>query len=167
MKSLFLVIICLFSILSCKNKIEKQPQESSITEMASYASFGNQVIADDAIPATSMAAHYKAMTVGDSIPSKMKATVNSVCQAKGCWMRLDLEDGNEVMVKFKGYGFFMPKDIAGQEVIINGNAFVSEVSVKEQRHYAEDAGKTKDEIALIIAPKKTFSFEADGVLLKQ
>ena len=41
------------------------------------------------------------------------------------------------------------------------------VSVDEQRHYAEDAGKTLEEITQIIEPKKTYSFEADGVLLIQ
>ena len=107
------------------------------------------------------------MQVGDTLKTKMIAKVNSVCQAKGCWMRLDLEDGNEAMVKFKDYGFFMPKDIAGDYVIVNGKAFVEEVSVDEQRHYAEDAGKTANEIASITKPKRTFSFEADGVLIKQ
>ena len=85
---------------------------------------------------------------------------------KGCWMTLNMADGNQVMVKFKDYGFFVPKDIAGKEVIINGKAFVEEVSVGDQKHYAEDAGKSAEEIAAITAPKKTFSFEADGVLIK-
>lgn len=61
--------------------------------------------------------------------------------------------------------FFMPKNIADKEVIVNGKAFVSEVSIEEQRHYAEDAGKSEDEIAKIIEVKKTLSLEADGVLL--
>ena len=107
------------------------------------------------------------MNVGDSINSKMIAKVNSVCQAKGCWMTLDLGDEQEVMVKFKDYGFFVPKDISGKEVIINGKAYVKEVSIDVQRHYAEDAGKSLEEIAAITEVKKTFSFEADGVLLKQ
>jgi hypothetical protein len=154
-------------MISCKKKTEMQTKEITKIETINYTSFGNEIIADDAIPASSMASHYKVMNVGDSIPSKIKAKVNSVCQAKGCWMRLDLEDGNEVMVKFKDYGFFMPKDITGKEVIINGNAFIKEVSVDDQRHYAADAGKSKEEIAKIIEPKKTFSFEADGVLLIQ
>ncbi len=42
-----------------------------------------------------------------------------------------------------------------------------EVSVDEQWHYAKDAGKTKEDITLITKPKRTYSFEADGVLLKQ
>ena len=107
------------------------------------------------------------MRIGDSINSKMNGKVNEVCQSKGCWMKVDLEDGQQVMVKFKDYGFFVPKDIAGKEVIINGKAFVNEVPVDEQRHYAEDAGKSEEEIAAITEPKRTFSFEADGVLLKQ
>ena len=80
-------------------------------------------------------------------------------------MKLKLENDEQVMVKFKDYGFFMPKNIAGKEVIVNGKAYVTEVSVEEQRHYAEDAGMSSEEIAMITEPKKTYSFEADGVLL--
>uniref|UniRef100_UPI0035622737 DUF4920 domain-containing protein n=1 Tax=Seonamhaeicola sp. TaxID=1912245 RepID=UPI0035622737 len=93
--------------------------------------------------------------------------VLKVCKAKGCWMTLDLGDGNEAMVKFKDYGFFVPKDIAGKDVVVNGKAYVKEVPVDELQHYAEDAGKSAEEIAAITKPKKTFSFEADGVLIAQ
>jgi len=151
-------------VFACKGQANK---ETETGQEATYSSFGKEIIADDAIAATSMAQHYQTMKVGDSINSKMIGKVNEVCQSKGCWMKVDLEDGNEVMVKFKDYEFFVPKDIAGKEVIINGKAFVNEVPVDEQRHYAEDAGKSKDEIAAITEPKTTFSFEADGVLLKQ
>jgi len=152
---------------SCKDKGEKQHDNPVEVEKVDYTPFGKTIIADDAIAAASMASHYKTMNVGDSINSKMLATVNKVCQAKGCWMILDLGNEDEVMVKFKDYGFFVPKDIAGKEVIINGKAYVKEVSVDEQRHYAEDEGKTAEDIANITQPKRTYSFEADGVLLKQ
>ena len=164
MKNILFISICVLFISSCKDKVGAQ---AKAVDNIVYKSFGKDIIANDAIKATSMAVHYKSMQVGDSINSKMSAKVISVCQTKGCWMTLNLEDGNEVMVKFKDYGFFMPKDIAGKEVIINGKAFVNEVPVDELRHYAEDAGKTEEEIASITEPKKTFSFEADGVLIKQ
>lgn len=167
MKSITLLIICIFMLNSCKNRNEEQPKIVSKTEDIAYTSFGKEIIANDAIAASSMASHYKTMNPGDSINSKMIAKVNSVCQAKGCWMTLNLEDGNEVMVKFKDYDFFVPKDIAGKEVIVNGKAYIKEVPIDEQRHYAEDAGKSAEEIAAITEPKRTYSFEADGVLLKQ
>lgn len=167
MKPFLLVIICLFVLNACKNKPENQQEQPVKVEKTTYQSFGEKIIADDAIDASSMAVHYKTMNVGDSINSKMIATVNKVCKAKGCWMTLDLGNNKEAMVKFKDYGFFVPKDIAGKQVIVNGKAYVKEVSVEEQRHYAEDEGKTAEEIASITEPKRTYSFEADGVLLKQ
>jgi hypothetical protein len=81
-------------------------------------------------------------------------------------MRLELSE-SEAMIKFKDYAFFMPKDIAGNNVIVSGKAFISEMSVDEQRHFAEDAGKSKEEIEAITEVKTTFSFEADGVLVTQ
>lgn len=164
MKNIIFLTICVLLIGSFKDRVSAQVKEA---DAIVYKSFGKNIIADDAIKASSMASHFKSMQVGDTINSKMSAKVISVCQAKGCWMTLNLEDGNEVMVKFKDYGFFMPKDISGREVIINGKAFVNEVPVDESRHYAEDAGKTDEEIAKITEPKRTFSFEADGVLLKK
>ncbi|WP_047547551.1 DUF4920 domain-containing protein [Psychroserpens sp. Hel_I_66] len=166
--SIFMVVLVFFSCKEEKgeNKDVAQAETKLEQQDIAYTSFGKKITADDALPANRMAVHYANMTVGDSIDAKMIAKVDEVCQAKGCWMKLDLPDGEQVMVKFKDYGFFMPKDISGEEVIINGKAYVNEVPVDEQRHYAEDGGATKEEIAKITEPKKTYSFLADGVLLK-
>ena len=126
MKLITLAIICILMLNSCKNKSQDAVVNPVKVEKIEYASFGKEIIADDAVSASSMAAHYKIMKAGDSINSKIIAEVHEVCQAKGCWMRLNLDDENEVMVKFKDYGFFVPKDITGKKVIINGQAFVEE-----------------------------------------
>lgn len=166
MKKLLIFGLVLSLTVACKKDQNQTESVSETQEEVSYQSFGNEIIADDALSAERMAVHYEGMRVGDTINSKMIATVDEVCQAKGCWMKLNLANGEQVMVKFKDYGFFMPKDIAGKEVIVNGIAFVNEMSVDEQQHYAEDSGKSAEEVAAITAPKKTYSFEADGVLLK-
>lgn len=93
----------------------------------------------------------------------VKGQVVEVCQAKGCWMTIAGDD--EMMVKFKDYGFFMPKDIAGREVIMSGEAYYAITPVEELQHYAEDAGKSAEEIAAITEPKKELKFMASGVLL--
>ena len=54
-----------------------------------------------------------------------------------------------------------------KEVIVNGKAYISEMSVEDQRHYAEDAGKSEEELAAITEVETTLSFEADGVLVKK
>ncbi len=100
-------------------------------------------------------------------PVTVEATVESVCQAKGCWMNL-YEDGSEdkmFFVKFKDYGFFMPMDIAGRKVVVQGKAYKELTSVDELRHYAEDEGKTEEEVAAITEPVEEYKFMATGVRL--
>ena len=96
---------------------------------------------------------------------KITGKVAEVCQEKGCWMKLEKANGEKIMVKFKDYGFFMPKDIVGKEVVLEGEAVVKEVSVKQLQHYAKDAGKSEEEIRKITQPKKELQFIAKGVLV--
>ena len=167
MKKIILFTALCLTFIACKN--ETKTAETTVEEVKeeiAYASFGMEINDADALEPERMMEHYKTMKVGDTINSKMKGKIKEVCSAKGCWMTLDMDGENEIMVKFKDYGFFMPLNAEG-EVVINGKAFVSETPVDELRHYAEDAGKSEEEIAAITEPKRTYSFEADGVLLKQ
>lgn len=110
---------------------------------------------------------YEGIKPSDTIRAQMLGEIKEVCQNKGCWMKVALAPDREVFVRFKDYGFFVPKDAAGKKVVMNGLAFLEEMSVEDQRHYAEDDGATKEEIAQITAPKRTYRFEADGVLIGQ
>lgn len=101
----------------------------------------------------------------DSMDVKFEGTLQSVCQKKGCWVNVDLGDNQTMMVRFKDYGFFMPKDCAGQKAVFQGRVFKETLSVAQRRHYLEDAGKSKEEIEKITEPETKFSFEADGVIL--
>ena len=166
MKKIIFVVLLGMAFIACKNEAKTETPVQEQEEVA-YASFGKEIIADDAIEIASMVQHYNGLKAGDSLDTKMVAKVNEVCQAKGCWMTLQLEDSSEVMVRFKDYGFFVPKNIAGQEVIVNGKAYVAETSVEELRHYAQDAGKSQEEIDQITEPERTYAFLADGVLVKE
>lgn len=97
--------------------------------------------------------------------TKFEATVIDVCQMKGCWMRLDLGDNKKVMVNFKDYGFFVPKDISGKNVIVSGEAFKKIISVDELKHYASDRGESEEKIASIDKPEIVYSLIANGVKL--
>ena len=82
-------------------------------------------------------------------------------------MKISVEK-DTVLVRFKDYGFFVPKNgIEGKSTIINGKLSVDTLSIAQLQHYAEDAGKSKEEIALINKPEITISFLADGVLIKE
>jgi hypothetical protein len=96
---------------------------------------------------------------------KVTGKVTEVCEKKGCWMKIERPNGDQIMVKFKDYGFFMPKNIVGKEVVLDGEATIKETSVKQLQHYAKDAGKSDEEVKKIKEPKKELVFVAKGVLV--
>ena len=101
------------------------------------------------------------------MPIKIKGEILSTCPKKGCWMRVRAEE-DTILVRFKDYGFFVPKQgVEGKEVIINGDLSIDTLTVSQLRHYAEDAGKTLREINNINDPEITLSFLATGVIIKE
>ena len=126
--------------------------------------FGAKITADQAINYDDVMAK---MAVSDSVAMKVTGKVKEVCQTKGCWMTLvsDQPGYPEMRVTFKDYAFFMPKDLSGKRVVVDGFARVETTSVEVLRHYAEDAKKSPEEIAAITQPKREVSFEASGVLV--
>ncbi len=98
---------------------------------------------------------------------RLRGKILSTCPMKGCWMRMSVEQ-DTILVRFKDYGFFVPKSGAeGKSAIVNGNISVDTLSVAQLRHYAEDAGKPRSEVMAIVNPEITISFLADGVLINK
>ena len=110
-----------------------------------------------------MSALAQAMGGKDSLEVKLVGKAAEVCQAKGCWMTLPTADGKSMRVRFKDYAFFVPKNLGGHEVIVQGWAHREVVPVAYLRHYAQDAGKSEKEIAAITKDEQQLTFEADGV----
>jgi hypothetical protein len=96
---------------------------------------------------------------------KIIAKVLDVCPKKGCWMSLEMPDKTTVFVKMKDYAFFVPLEMIGKTVVIDGEAKKIETSVAELKHYAEDAKKSKEEIEAITEPKKEIRLTANGILV--
>ncbi len=168
MRKLGMILVLSAVIFACKTDKENKKTEEKETATIAYNSFGAEISEKDYLSSVDALAKYKTLKAGDTIQLKFASSIGEVCSNKGCWMKLPAGETDEtIMVRFKDYGFFMPLDSKGKEVIVEGKAFVKEVSVDELKHYAEDAGKSAEEIAKITAPKKTLSFEAHGVLMKK
>ncbi|MCB0803492.1 MAG: DUF4920 domain-containing protein [Flavobacteriales bacterium] len=102
----------------------------------------------------------------DSLEIKLAAVATEVCQKKGCWMKVETAEGETMRIRFKDYGFFVPKDLAGKEVVFSGKAYKETVSVEDLKHYAEDGGESEEAIAAITEPETSITFMADGVLIR-
>ena len=144
---------------SCRN----QPKVVDSKTGAQF--FGDSISTDGSV---TMADMLTKMGDLDSMDCKVVATPVAVCQNKGCWMQVTTAGIKDtMMVNFKDYGFFMPKDIAGKKVVMQGFAYKELTSVDDLKHYAEDAHKSKAEIDAIKEPKSELKFMASGVIVTE
>jgi hypothetical protein len=67
--------------------------------------------------------------------------VAKVCQKKGCFF-VAQEGAATARVSFKDYGFFIPTDSGGKNVVLLGTFSRKSVSEKEAQHYDTDLGET-------------------------
>lgn len=167
-----LVVLVLMAIGCANDSGEAEVKDSQEQEVAaaveeekpdSLTYFGERI---DEAGAMTIAEFKSTMIEQDTAVVKVEGTINSVCQKKGCWVRMDLEDGNEMLVRFKDYGFFLPKDCSGQNAVLQGMAYTDTITVAQRKHYAEDAGKSEEEIEAINEPEIKLAFLASGVKLK-
>lgn len=145
MKGIYITIIAVL-LLSCNPSKEN------------YQSFGDEITADQYVDVSAL---LTSVDENES-PFKVKGTVEEVCQMKGCWMTLRNEEGVSIRITFKDYGFFVPKDISGREIILEGVAFKEELEEDVAKHYAEDGGLEYDE-----SMRNQISFVAHGVLVAE
>ncbi|MDG1572303.1 DUF4920 domain-containing protein [Robiginitalea sp. M366] len=143
------------------------PEAPAVEASDAAVALGAPIPEGAVLDAARAAALFGNLSATDTLQTTFEAEVLEVCQAKGCWMKLALPGQDPVMVRFKDYGFFVPKDLAGTRVTVSGKAFVSEVSEADRRHLAQDAGAPEEEVLALVGPVKEAGFEADGVRFRQ
>lgn len=109
-------------------------------------------------------------TLGEIINSQkpdervtLRTSVAQVCQKKGCFF-IAQDENYTARVTFKDYGFFIPTDSHGKEVILIGDFSVKTMSEEKAKHYAEDAGNNPDEVT---GEQKEYSVVAASILISK
>ena len=174
MKKVLLLTTVAFSIWACAPKAENAEETTDTADTTAVEETTEDIQVDsthfgeviDAEGAMTMADLASAMEEGDSVNMKVSTVAKECCQKKGCWMKVETADGSLMRVTFKDYGFFVPMDIGGKEIVMEGTAVKDTTSVEDLRHYAEDGGATEDEIAAITEPEVSTTFVATGVMIK-
>ncbi|MBE8713403.1 DUF4920 domain-containing protein [Sphingobacterium hungaricum] len=138
-------------------------QQSEIPSAQAGVQYGKKI---DQTNAISVGKLENSFGKDSTFSGKIEGEVVQVCKKKGCFITLKRAgDAEPIMVRFTDYAYFMPQDIVGKTIVVEGRAKIKETSVEWQKHYAEDLGKSKEEIAKITKPKKDISIVADGVVV--
>ena len=74
----------------------------------------------------------------------------------------DAKGNPPVFVKFKDYGFFVPRNARGRRTVVHGTPQVRSFSIEQRRHLLEDANASAEEIARVDGPSTEVVFLADG-----
>jgi DNA-directed RNA polymerase subunit F len=109
--------------------------------------YGEKITADGATNIADVAAK---LDKTESVDTKIKAKIVDVCPKKGCWLKLQVNDSTTAK---------------GKTVVLDGVAQIKTTSVAELKHYAEDAKKSKEEIAAITKPEKEIRVTAKGIVI--
>ncbi|HKZ65269.1 MAG TPA: DUF4920 domain-containing protein [Chitinophagaceae bacterium] len=124
--------------------------------------YGEKITADGAMNIADIPAKLENT---ESIDTRIKAKIIDVCPKKGCWLKLQVNDSTTAMVKMKDYGFFLPVAAKGRTVVVDGEVKMKTTSVAELKHYAEDAKKSKEEIAAITKPENEIRVTAKAIVI--
>lgn len=160
MKRILLSLAAVAFLASCNNSAKTELHATE--NLKGTAVYGDSIPDDSYIEVASLKTAMKDESKKDI---KIKGKVEEVCQKKGCWMIMKLDNGEDMRVTFKDYKIFVPKDLGGKDVVLDGFAYLDTVSVEDLKHYAEDGGKSKEEIAKITEPKTQLAYEARGVVV--
>lgn len=171
MKKYFFILFLLISF-GCVNQggnpassSAEPDHEMSAEEKAlpSTGNFGEVITATDAMQVGDF---LQFMSDKEQAEVKVTGTVRESCQHSGCWMDLDLGNGEVMNIAFRDGKFLIPKDAAGKTAVIAGTATKKMLTVDRLKAYAADEGKSQEEIDAITEPKWEYSFIADGVILQ-
>ena len=161
----YLYLCLAVGFLACQSPETKTDKPvSEQTEKAAVNFYGEKISEENAVPAQEVK---KLLANADSAQVKIVGKIDECCQKKGCWLKVDIGNGEMMTVKFKDYGFFVPLESAGKEIVFEGVAKRETTDVATLKHYAQDAGKSAEEIAKITEAKQEITFEASGVLIKE
>ncbi len=163
MRKIFILIpAILIALTSCE--AEKEKVQATNTETVEIpGTYGADFQESTVINTTQLVAELQGV---DSFEGQIMGNINEVCTKKGCWLTMDLPDGESMRVTFKDYGFFVPTNSQGFPILLEGVATRVVTDVETLRHYAEDEGKSAEEVAKITEPRTEITFEATGVIIK-
>ncbi|AWW32280.1 DUF4920 domain-containing protein [Echinicola strongylocentroti] len=156
---LLLIVFLSFAKFTCE-AAEKTPQLTQKDTVP--GNYGEEFKVEGMIPLSKM---LEALTTQEEVEGKISGTIQEVCVKKGCWLTLNLPNGEPMRVTFKNYGFFVPKNAHGYPVVLEGKAVKVVTDVKTLKHYAADGGASPEEIDKINEPKEEYTFVATGVLI--
>lgn len=161
MKKLLLSIVLMLFSTSVFAQVNSNAIRLSepVYETAQYEVFGDAVDQSEFQSPSTLAEIIDSGQKDGSVT--MVTSVAQACQKKGCFFVAQAENYT-ARITFKDYGFFIPTDSQGKEVVLVGDFSVKTLTEGQAKHYAEDAGEHPEEIS---GEQKEYSVVATSIMI--
>lgn len=121
MKKLVLITALAFSI-----SWNSQAQQKEITPAQVGVQYGKKIDKSNAITVDKLE---KSLEKLPKFTGKVTGKVVQVCTKKGCFLTLQRNEEKEpLMVRFTDYSYFVPADLVGKNVVLDGYAKVKDAT---------------------------------------
>jgi len=159
--SFFLIILI---AAACGNAPQQPGHAKTENAGRSTGKFGNEFAVDKAVPADEIAGIF---TGADTAEVTISGNITTSCKHSGCWMDLDMGNGETIHVTFHDESFTIPLDAAGKNAVAQGMAIREMIPVEKLQNYSREEGKSEAEVAAITMPVYAYEFIASGVLIEE
>lgn len=162
MKLISLIMVLAF--LSSCQQTQQKVRTAGKPVQQSTGNFGKEVPPGKAIAAADLISVF---TASDTVETIISGHITASCKHTGCWMDLDMGNGETVHVTFLDESFTIPLDAAGKNAVAEGMAIRELIPVETLQNYAREEGKSKEEVDAITEPVYAYEFIAKGVLIEE
>jgi hypothetical protein len=161
----YLSFLFLFLLAAaCQQAPQHATHQKSEKDLASTGNFGVEFATDQAIPVAQVTGIFSSRDTAEAI---LSGKISSSCKHSGCWMDLDMGNGEELHVTFRDEAFTIPLDAAGKSAVARGIVVRELIPVETLQNYAREDGKSEEEVAAITEAVYIYELIADGVLIRE
>ena len=169
------LLLVLALVAGCAETATDAPAEPPVVTAADYTPYGEPLALDDGTRTLTPTALLADAAAYDGETVRVEGTIAEMCKVMGCWLTLrdaDADTGETVRVRVPKdstgtYVYTFPTDLGMIGAVVEGTVSVDTMGVDELRHYAEDEGRSQEEIDAITAPRPAVVLTARGALVEQ
>lgn len=158
----YLSIILVIFLASCQQNV-RPDRDNRAETTAEEGIYGEKIMPEGAVTELDYDMLFEEAEMAEF---KVAGHIAASCKYSGCWMDIELSDGEVIHVTFLDESFTIPLDASGKDVIAGGIVSRKMIPVETLQNYAREDGKSDEEIAAITEPAFAYKFIAKGVIIE-
>ncbi|MFO7615332.1 MAG: DUF4920 domain-containing protein [Bacteroidales bacterium] len=157
-------ILLLGILAACTGAPRPAEQAKEKEPLPSTGAFGLEINIDEAIDASEVSGYF---TDSDTLALTVSGNIVSSCKHSGCWMDINMGNGETIHVTFFDDNFSIPLDAAGKYAYAGGTVIRRMIPVEILQNFARDEGQSEEDIAMITEPAWAYKMIATGVVIEE